>query len=102
MGLKSRSTVNPAMHGKPCSIATVYEAVADDPAELAELNQILYEEGNTQAQVFAYLTNDGGFSIGFQSVNHHRGKGCRCFRQAPFRFCFECRRDLASCVCGKP
>jgi hypothetical protein len=99
MALATRNQAPAAKNGKPCSIAVVYEAVADDPIELRELNVILYEEGNTQAQVFKYLTDDG-YTIGFQSVNNHRGKSCRCFRQEPFRFCDECKRDLPSCVCA--
>src|SRR5690242_16902550 len=100
MALASRTEAEPANHGKPCSIAVVYEAVADNPTELAELNAILYEEGNTQAQVFKYLTVDGGYTIGFQSVNKHRsGKGCRCWLRPPFKFCSVCKRDLPSCVC---
>jgi hypothetical protein len=100
VALSSRTEVKAASHGKPCSIAKVYEAVAANKGELSELNVILYEEGNTQAQVFEYLTGDGGFTIGFQSVNKHRGKSCRCFRERPFNFCHECRYDNASCVCG--
>ena len=100
MALTTRNEAPPARHGKPCSIAAVYEAVANDQAELRELNVILYEEDNTQAQVFEYLTKDGGFTLGFQSVNKHRGKSCRCFREKPSPFCQVCRYDLASCVCG--
>jgi hypothetical protein len=99
MALATRNQAPPAKNGTPCSIAVVYEAVAADPAELRELNAILYEEGNTQAQVFKYLTDDG-YTIGFQTVNKHRGKNCRCFLQAPFNFCGECKRDLPSCVCA--
>lgn len=98
MALQQRNRVQPAMHGKPCSISLVYEAVAGDPIELAELNLILYGEENNQAQVFKYLTDDG-YAIGFQSVNNHRGKSCRCFRESPPRFCHECKRDNPSCVC---
>jgi hypothetical protein len=86
--------------GLPCSIGEVYKALVDNPAELAELNSILYLEGNTQRQVYDYLTDDGGFTIGFQSVNRHRGKDCSCFKRPPFRFCRECKRDRPSCVCG--
>lgn len=100
MALSTRTEVQPSVHGKPCSIAAAYESVALNEAELRELNVILYEEGNTQGQVFEYLTRDGGFTIGFQSVNKHRGKNCRCFREQPFRFCHECRYDTPSCVCG--
>lgn len=101
MALAARSNTPAAgKTGKPCSIGAVYEAVADDPTELAELNVVLYQENNTQAQAFTILTQDGGFSIGFQSVNNHRGKQCRCFREKPSRFCHECRYDLPSCVCA--
>lgn len=100
MALATRSEATPAKHGLPCSIGVVYEALAGEPEELRELNAILYEEGNTQAQVFEFLTRDGGYTIGFQSVNKHRGKNCRCFREAPFRFCDDCKRDLPSCVCA--
>lgn len=86
--------------GTPCSIGDVYLDVADNPAELRELNKILYEEGNTQREVYDYLTKAGGYVIGGQTPNRHRGKDCRCFKQAPFRFCHECRYDKPSCICG--
>lgn len=91
----------PAKTGTPCSVGAIYSTLASDPVELRELNVILYEEGNTQAQVFEYLTKAGGFKgLGFQTVNKHRGKQCRCFKEEPSPFCWECRRDLPSCVCG--
>ena len=98
MALADRKTVSGPVHGTPCSIGNVYRAVADDPVELAELNAILYEEGNTQRQVFEYLTGDG-YTVGFQTPNKHRGKNCRCFVEQPSNFCHECKRDLPSCVC---
>lgn len=102
MALKDRTThvAPPPIHGKRCSIGAVYEAVATDPVELRELNAILYEEGNVQAQVYEYLTQSGGFKVGFQTVNKHRGGNCRCFKEQPSPFCHECRRDIPSCVCG--
>jgi hypothetical protein len=99
VALTQRSKAPAPIHGKPCSIALVYAAVADTPDELAELNAILYEEGNNQAQVFKYLTDDG-YVIGFQSVNTHRGMKCRCWRETTPQFCAECKRDLPSCVCA--
>lgn len=100
MPLASRQQTKSAMHGTPCSIGLVYEDVADNPVELRELNTLLYDEGNTAGQVFEYLTVDGGYDVGFQSVNRHRGQRCRCFREQPSSFCVKCRRDTPSCICG--
>ena len=90
-------------NGTPCSIGKVYDFYAETkPGELAELNAILYEEGNDQSEVYSLLTELGElpFKPGFQTINKHRGKKCRCFRHEPFRFCHECKRDIPSCVCG--
>ncbi len=99
MALASRNEVETVLHGHPCSIAVIYDTVADDQVELAELNKLLYDEGNSQGQVFRYLTHDGGFKVGFQSINRHRGGRCRCFREERPQFCGGCKRDLPSCVC---
>lgn len=97
---RSKESISTSAPGLPCSIGAVYRAVANDPVELAELNAILFEEGNTAQQVYDYLVGDG-YRVAFQSVNRHRsGKSCRCWRETPLKFCRECKRDTPSCVCA--
>ena len=74
--VKSKPT--PAMTGKPCSIGALIERLPDD--EVAALNRML-GEGWTQPEIYAALESEGHV-VGFQSINRHRSRACRCYRQA--------------------
>jgi hypothetical protein len=68
----------PTIHGSPCSIGALEQAVAHDPAEAEGLRRILYDLGWNAGQVFDALAAEK-LSVGRQSINRHRGRKCRCF-----------------------
>lgn len=67
------------IHGLPCSIGALIAQL--DGAELDALNAMLYELGWNAGQIYDAL-RDEGYVVGRQSVNRHRGRKCRCFKQA--------------------
>jgi hypothetical protein len=69
----------PTVHGLPCSIGSLI-AQLDGP-ELAALNTMLYDLGWNAGQVYDAL-RDEGYAVGRQSINRHRGRKCRCFKDA--------------------
>ena len=66
-------------HGLPCSIGSLIDQLDGD--ELAALNTMLYDLGWNAGQVYDAL-RDEGYTVGRQSINRHRGRKCRCFRDA--------------------
>ena len=83
MSLAARATQQPTrpIHGTPCSIGVIEEALAGDPNEAAALNAILYELGWDAGQVYEALVAEG-HKPARQSINRHRGRKCRCFKDA--------------------
>jgi hypothetical protein len=81
MGLADRITTPPpaTLHGLPCSIGALLDTLQG--AELAALNAMLYDLGWNAGQVYDTL-RDEGYTVGRQSINRHRGRKCRCFRDA--------------------
>jgi hypothetical protein len=52
-----------------------------DDAEAAALHDMLYVLGWNATQVYDTL-RDEGHTVGRQSINRHRRKACRCFKDA--------------------
>lgn len=84
MALSDRITApRPApMHGTPCSIGALLDRLDGD--ELDALNTMLGSPdapGWPASEIFKVLT-DEGFTVGYQQINKHRGRKCRCARAA--------------------
>lgn len=78
------------MHGTPCSVGSLIASL--EPSELAALQKIMYGRagltepsgtyrGWTEAEVFATVTAEG-YKVAKNQINEHRGKRCRCYRDA--------------------
>jgi hypothetical protein len=67
------------IHGLPCSIGALLDNL--EGPELDALNQMLYELGWNAGQIYDTL-RDEGYVVGRQSVNRHRGRKCRCYKDA--------------------
>lgn len=63
----------------PCSIGGLYVKLGNDQTEIDALNRILYDLGWHAGQVYDALASEG-HTVGRQSINRHRGKKCRCFK----------------------
>lgn len=66
--------------GLPCSVGALLNTLDGD--ELAALQTMLgtpERPGWTASQVYQALTAEG-YSVGYQTINRHRGGNCRCFR----------------------
>jgi len=80
-----------AVNGYPCSVAGLI-AKAEERGELADLQRIMYgragltEEargfrGMTEREVYEIVTAEG-YKVAKNQINQHRGKHCRCYRDA--------------------
>lgn len=94
MSLASRVNQRPdTIQGYPCSVANLLaQAEAKGPEELAALQRIMYGRagltepraglrGWTEAEIFSLVT-DEGYEVAQSQINKHRGKSCRCYRDA--------------------
>lgn len=81
MALSDRVSKPPAatQHGLPCSIGSLIDQL--DGGELDALKAMLYDLGWNAGQIYDAL-RDEGYTVGRQSINRHRGRKCRCFRDA--------------------
>lgn len=80
MSLADRVTAPPPpIHGIPCSIGALLDTLAGD--ELAAFQHMLGSSDWTATAVYDAV-RDEGYVIGRQSINRHRGRKCRCFRDA--------------------
>ena len=80
MGLADRlSSTPPRRTGLPCSVGALLDRLDGD--EKTALNAMLYELGWSARGVFEALEAEG-YSVGFQTINRHRSRACRCFRAA--------------------
>lgn len=69
----------PPLQGMPCSIGTLLDTLEGD--ELEAFRVMLGSPSWTAAMVYDAV-RDEGHAIGRQSISRHRGKRCRCFRDA--------------------
>lgn len=94
MSLAARITDRPeSINGYPCSVANLFADVeAKGQAELAALQVIMYgraglneprhdARGWTEAEIFKTVTAEG-YKVARNQINQHRGKRCRCYRDA--------------------
>jgi hypothetical protein len=65
------------MAGKPCSIGSLLDSLPPD--EVTAFNRMMHELGWSQARIYEAVTAEG-HSIGAQSINRHRSRGCRCYK----------------------
>lgn len=81
MALADKITAPPpaTQSGLPCSIGSLISQL--EGVELAALNTMLFELGWNAGQVYDAL-RDEGYTVGRQSINRHRGRKCRCFKEA--------------------
>lgn len=92
MSLADRIAQRPeAVNGFPCSVAGLM-AAADERGELADLQRIMYgraglteprhdARGWTEREVYETVTAEG-YDVAKNQINEHRGKRCRCYRDA--------------------
>lgn len=81
MALADRTPPAPTT-GLPCSVGALIDRL--DGAELTALEQMLGtpERRGWSATAIYDAVRAEGYEIGLQSVNRHRGRKCRCFRDA--------------------
>lgn len=81
MSLAERITETPERKfGLPCSVAVLLNTLEGD-----ELEALLLMLGNDEDRGWAAgdiydALKAEGYSVGFQSINRHRGNKCRCSR----------------------
>lgn len=92
MSLAERIADRPeAVNGYPCSVAGLI-AQADERGELGDLQKMMYGRagltepssayrGMTERQIFEIVTAEG-YDVAKNQINEHRGKRCRCYRDA--------------------
>lgn len=61
--------------GNPCSVQELLDAL---PPEESASFQFMMDDGWSQERIYADLKAEG-HSVGKQTINRHRSKGCRCF-----------------------
>lgn len=80
MGLSERLAAPPTtIHGLPCSIGTLL--IELDPADKAALEQMLGSRQWNATMIYDAVRAEG-HEIGRQSINRHRGRKCRCYKDA--------------------
>lgn len=70
------------IHGSPCSVGTLLDTL--DGPELEALNLMLgtpERRGWAASDIYDALTAEG-YEVGYQTINRHRGRKCRCFKAA--------------------
>lgn len=79
MALADRTPPRPST-GLPCSIGALLDRLHGD--ELDAFRQMLGTPENRgwSATAIYDAVRDEGYDIGLQSINRHRGRKCRCFR----------------------
>ena len=81
MSLSERVTERPeSKHGMPCSVAVLLNTLEGD--ELDALVSMLgtpEQPGWTAGDIYDALAAEG-YKVGYQSINRHRGRKCRCSR----------------------
>lgn len=70
------------MSGLPCSVGALLDRLDGD--ELAAFQQMLGtpEQRGWSATAIYDAVRDEGYDIGRQSINRHRGRTCRCHKDA--------------------
>ena len=70
------------IHGYPCSVGKLLAELDGDERE-ALLHMLGTNErpGWSAADIFAALTSEG-HTVGYQTINRHRGGKCRCDKAA--------------------
>lgn len=81
MSLADRTPPTPST-GLPCSVGALLTRL--DGTELAAFQSMLGtpEQRGWSATAIYDAVRAEGYDIGLQSVNRHRGRKCRCFRDA--------------------
>ena len=65
--------------GKPCSVGALEDRL--DGKEADALYAMLHTLGWSASRVYDALAAEG-YEVGRQSINRHRSRGCRCFKDA--------------------
>lgn len=89
---KSVAEYEEPINGFPCSVGSLIESLESKPDEMALLQKIMYGrpgltetrqgyKGWTERAVFEVVTN-AGYEVAKNQINEHRGKRCRCYRDA--------------------
>lgn len=65
------------IHGKPCSVGSVYDAL--DPDEQAAMDHMLANW--TDPRTLAALVAEGFTGVGLQQIGIHRRGQCRCAKK---------------------
>lgn len=93
MSLADRVNDRPdTIHGHPCSVGKLIAELEAKPDELAALQLIMYGrtglteptrgyKGWYEREVHEALTAEG-YAVAKNQINEHRGKRCRCYRDA--------------------
>lgn len=80
MALSDRLSDTPQrIHGLPCSIGALEDRL--DAVEREALDSMLHKLGWSAARIYDALTAEG-YDVGRQSINRHRAKSCRCYKDA--------------------
>lgn len=69
-----------AIKGSPCSVGVLLDTLdVDDRDALLLMLGNTEQPGWTAGDIYDAVTAEG-HKIGFQTINRHRGRKCRCFR----------------------
>jgi hypothetical protein len=77
MALKDHAPQGPRPTGKPCSVQLLIDRLNE--TDRAELHAWMYELGHSQEAIYKSIT-DAGETVGKQTINRHRSRGCRCYQ----------------------
>lgn len=77
---KLNAPTPPSPHGLPCSIGALLDQLEGD--EKAALEHMLATPAVWNATRLYDAVRDEGYTIGRQSVNRHRRRACRCYKDA--------------------
>lgn len=80
------------INGFPCSVGSLLASIESNPEELATFQRIMYGrpglteprtgyKGWTERAVFEVVVA-AGLEVAKNQINEHRGKRCRCYRDA--------------------
>lgn len=70
----------PSKHGMPCSVAVLLNTLEGEELEALLLMLGTDESpGWTAGDIYDALAAEG-YKVGYQSINRHRGRKCRCTR----------------------
>lgn len=80
MALADRLDNTPGrIHGLPCSVGALEQRLQGEEADA--LQAMLHALGWSARRIHDALAAEG-YDVGYQTINRHRSRACRCFKAA--------------------